>query len=321
MLRSVAMLRAGLPREAQLDGANALEIALETGGERSGPIAFIVAASLAWLLEALIELGELDEAERTLETTPLDDRLQDSPLLNFVVLQRGLLRVTVGDYEAGLAALFECGERNEAWQFDNPSNMPWRTYAAPALFALGDTDRARALVNQELELARQFGVAMPIGRALRVLGVLEGGPQGIELLREASEILDTSPSVIQRAKGRIELGAALRRANQPSDARDQLRVGLTLATRAGAPPLIKRAEEELLAAGSKPRGPGFRLSDELTPSERRVAILAREGKSNKAIAQELFVTIKTVEMHLSNAYRKLEISSRKELSDADLGAA
>src|SRR5207237_6268843 len=84
----------------------------------------------------------------------------------------------------------------------------------------------------------------------------------------------------------------------------------------GAKPLAEHAHTELLATGARPRRLVLSGLEALTPSERRVAEMAADGLSNRDIAQALFVTPKTVEVHLSNAYRKLEISSRSQLPDA-----
>jgi DNA-binding NarL/FixJ family response regulator len=81
-------------------------------------------------------------------------------------------------------------------------------------------------------------------------------------------------------------------------------------------PLAERAYQELRAAGVRPRKVLRTGVDSLTPSEVRVAQLAASGKTNREIAQELYVTPKTVEFHLGQTYRKLDISSRKELGSA-----
>jgi DNA-binding NarL/FixJ family response regulator len=86
-------------------------------------------------------------------------------------------------------------------------------------------------------------------------------------------------------------------------------------------PLVERAEQELAATGARPRRLLLSGVESLTASERRVAGFAAEGLSNKDIAQQLFVTTKTVEVHLSNVYRKLGIGSRGELPQALGGEA
>ncbi|HEV2814430.1 MAG TPA: helix-turn-helix transcriptional regulator, partial [Solirubrobacteraceae bacterium] len=102
--------------------------------------------------------------------------------------------------------------------------------------------------------------------------------------------------------------------------RESLRRALDLADACSARPLADRARHELRAAGGRPRRPRTSGVDALTASERRIAGMAAGGLSNPEIAQALFVTTKTVEAHLSNAYRKLGIHSRGELAAALPGA-
>jgi DNA-binding NarL/FixJ family response regulator len=119
-----------------------------------------------------------------------------------------------------------------------------------------------------------------------------------------------------RARALTELGAALRRGNRRADAREPLAAGLELAERCGASALAERAREELIATGARPRRAMRTGVDALTPGERRVASLAAGGQTNRDIAQALFVTEKTIETHLSHAYRKLDIHSRSQLTSA-----
>jgi DNA-binding CsgD family transcriptional regulator len=130
------------------------------------------------------------------------------------------------------------------------------------------------------------------------------------------QVLSNSPAKLEQAKARTELGAALRRANRRSEAREQLRRALELATICGAAPLAARAESELLATGARPRRIALSGVASLTPSERRVAEMAAEGPTNREIAQMLYVTQRTVEVHLTSIYRKLSISSRSQLAAA-----
>jgi DNA-binding CsgD family transcriptional regulator len=186
----------------------------------------------------------------------------------------------------------------------------------PVLRNLGDDDAARAAVEQAMQAAAAAESRRRLGGALRVAGLVEGGTRGVELLRRAAEALAESPALLWRAQAFIDLGGAMRRDGQTVAARPMLRDGMELAHRCGATPLADRAEEELRAAGGRPRRRAGVGADALTASERRVAELAAVGASNKEIAQSLFVTLRTVEMHLSNAYSKLEIRSRHELANA-----
>jgi DNA-binding CsgD family transcriptional regulator len=96
-------------------------------------------------------------------------------------------------------------------------------------------------------------------------------------------------------------------------AREPLREALAIANDLGGAALAERAREELFASGARPRSEALKGRDSLTPSELRVALMAAEGLSNREVAQDLFVTVRTVESHLSRAYDKLEIRSRGEL--------
>ena len=87
-----------------------------------------------------------------------------------------------------------------------------------------------------------------------------------------------------------------------------------MAHHCGALPLADRAERELVAAGARPRRAALSGPDSLTASERRIAELAASGLSNQEIAQQLFVTRKTIETHLGHVYLKLEINSRRQLA-------
>jgi DNA-binding CsgD family transcriptional regulator len=278
--------------------------------------------NIGFLARALLEQGEPDDAARVIEE---GDFPEQPPIDRFhhvyVRLYRGRLRIETGSPERGVGELLQAGETVRRVPFDNPSCVPWRSGAAEGLRLLDRKDEARALADEELALARRWGDPIAIGASLRVLGLVEGGETGIELLREAVEQLAGSEARLEHARALVDLGAALRRANHRTEARERLREGVDLAQELGAFGLAERANDEIAATGARPRKVLQTGLDALTASERRVAQLAADGMSNKEIAQTLFVTIKTVEMHLSHAYRKLEINSRAQLDKALLTPA
>src|SRR5262249_31239483 len=141
------------------------------------------------------------------------------------------------------------------------------------------------------------------------------------LLSEANAVLETSPAALARARAATELGAALRRANRRADARGPLALGLELAERCGATALTERARQELTATGARPRRAHHSGLESLTATELRVARMAAEGLTNREVAQALFVTPKTVEVHLSHTYSKLGLKSRSQLPAALAEAA
>ena len=194
-----------------------------------------------------------------------------------------------------------------------PVDAPWRAPTAMALDRLGRHEAARALAAEDLQLARGWGAPGTVARALRVFGTLA---RDIERLREAVATAAASPAKLEHAKARLALGAALRRDRGAAEARDVLRGALELAAASGADGLAREARTELHAAGGRPRRTALTGPASLTASERRVVDLAAGGHTNREIAQALFVTPKTVELHLRNAYRKLGIRSRQELPAA-----
>jgi DNA-binding CsgD family transcriptional regulator len=204
----------------------------------------------------------------------------------------------------------------EGFGIDHPGFVPWRSTASEAAFALGQHDRAERLANDELMLAQGTGVPRAIGRALRTVAGVAAGEPSIARLREAISVLEPSPSVLERVQATIGLGAALRRAGQRVEARTPLRVGLQLADAIGAAQLAETARQELRATGARPRRAAWAGADALTPTERRVALLATDGLTNPQIAQALFVTSKTIQTHLAHTYRKLGINSRHQLAGA-----
>jgi DNA-binding CsgD family transcriptional regulator len=269
------------------------------------------------LAHALLEQGDADEAARVIDEGDFPEQLPVGQLhLVHFRLSRGRLRIETGSPARGVEELLQVGETARLFPHDNPSGVPWRGWAAEGLRLLDRNDEARALAVEELALARRWGNPYAIGASLRCLGLVEGGEEGIGRLREAVEVLAGSEARLEHARALVDLGAALRRANQRTEAHQRLQEGIDLARRVGAFGLAERASDEIAATGARPRKVLQTGLDALTASERRVAQLAADGMSNKDIAQTLFVTIKTVEVHLSHAYRKLEISSRAQLHKA-----
>lgn len=200
----------------------------------------------------------------------------------------------------------------------NPALDEWGHDAAMLLAAVGRRDEARAILEECLVRARQYGLAPAEGWLLRAAGVVERDP---DLSREAVRLLTGSDYRLEHARAVVDLGAVLRRRRHDREARDRLGEGLALALEYGALLLADRARDELRAAGGRSVNRVRRGPAALTAAETRITRLAAEGLSNKEIAERLFVTIRTVEMHLGNAYRKLGISSRRELAAALAPAA
>jgi DNA-binding CsgD family transcriptional regulator len=272
-------------------------------------------ASSQWttpfLAEVLVERGALGEARTVLADSGSPPDGSDQTIL----LDRARMRMLLAEARPEEALAYaDAYELHAAWK-RQPRYVPWRSLKAQALDRLGRHDEAAALAGEELEIARGWGSPGTVGRSLRVLGAILRA-DGIEQLEEACALLEHAPARLEHAKALAALGAALRRARKPTDAREPLRRALELADVCGARPLVDAVRAEIYATGARPRTTALRGVLALTASERRVAGLAADGQTNRDIAQTLYVTPKTVEVHLSNAYRKLGIGSRRELARA-----
>jgi DNA-binding CsgD family transcriptional regulator len=140
--------------------------------------------------------------------------------------------------------------------------------------------------------------------------------QATELLERAIAAAESRGLALERARAIVMLGAHLRRQGKRHEAAVLLREGIDAADACGALALGERAREEAVAIGLTPRSRRETGVDELTPAERRVAEMAASGMSNREIAQGLFVSLRTVETHLTHSYQKLGIESRSGLERA-----
>jgi ATP/maltotriose-dependent transcriptional regulator MalT len=307
--RSLAILRRGRLNDAAADAQSA--VAAQRYGWR-----LAVPAAHAALIETLIERDERDRATREVAAGAAALEHADDAARNAYLASRAHLRLLRGDARGALEDYLAAGAGQEQLGAPNPAVLPWRSGAARAAMQLANPQHALCLIDEEIELARAFGAPGAIGRALHVRGTLLADGSGLDALEEAVEVLERSNAALDRARALVDLGGALRRAGKRRQARDPLRRGLDLAQRCGAVALVKRAQQEAMAAGARPRRTALKGIEALTARERQVATLAAKGMSNRAIAEALFVTVKTVEWHLRHTYEKLEIRSREELREA-----
>ena len=267
----------------------------------------------AALCDALIDRGRLGEADEVVTATDGWGDLECNFMFNLMRLARGRLLAARGDAGKAVEDLRRLGELDDPWRGRCPVAMPWRTHAALALHRCDRAAEARELAEEELALARGWGAPSAVGRSLVTLGTVTGS---LAPLEEATEVLADSVARLEHARALAALGAHLRRANRRADARRPLTLAIDLAHRCGADALVQHAQVELRATGARPRRLLLTGVDALTPSEGRVAAMAAEGMSNREIAQALFVTMRTVEVHLSHSYAKLAIESREQLPAA-----
>jgi DNA-binding CsgD family transcriptional regulator len=305
---SATLARRGRLHEADTAAARALRAARD--GWRAG-----VPVAAAFRCAILLERGELEAAHELIEEHGVGAAIPGSAGASLARYVRGRVRTALGRLEEGLDDLLAAVGEQPVPIVRGAAVGAWHADAAVALARLERLDDARRTAREGLDLARAFGTPSAIGAALRTaarVGV-DDGDAGLPLASEAVTVLRASPARVELARAYVDLGAALRRRNRRAAARRELRAGLELAERCGATLLARRAQRELQATGSRPRRPLRKGLEALTASELRVAELAAQGRSNRDIAQELVVTVKTVEWHLGQTYRKLDVRSRREL--------
>jgi DNA-binding CsgD family transcriptional regulator len=301
-------------RRGDLSAAEAdARAVLDVPGPPAPPISRNRASTV--LAAVLVERGELDEAELTLKQVSADPGI--AGMASAIERHtRGRLRFAQHRFSEALSDFQAAGEIATSGLAPSPSYLPWRSDAALAALIVGESCTARRLSDEELQLARAFGAPRALGVALRAAGLVAGGERGEALLREAIEMLTGPDNRLELARAQADLGALLRRGNHRVEARRLLRQATDLAHHLGAAGLARQAETELRAAGAKPRR--IRLSglEALTPSELRIAQLAAGGLTNREIAHSLFITGRTVEGHLTNVFRKLDVKARSRLPAA-----
>ena len=205
-----------------------------------------------------------------------------------------------GRFEDAYAAACEVGARDD--------RHGWRATAAVALAHLARHDEAIALADDELALRRSAEALLA-----RVVAEPDHAARAHRAAHALAELQDR-PVGLETVGLRLELGSALRRTGRRIEAREPLRTALAEADRAGAHALAGRARRELVATGLRPRRAALEGPGALTPRQRQICELAAQGKGNRAIAAELFLSVKTVETHLAAAYGKLGVRTRAQLA-------
>jgi DNA-binding CsgD family transcriptional regulator len=292
-------------RRGDLAGAEEMLRPLAETSQSIGWLLGLITA-LWWMGDVIVERAANDDLADLLDSFEVPPGFEAVAPGAWALVVRGRVRALRGRRAEAEEDLRAAGSVFDGLGF-GAMHDPWRSDLALVLPS-SEREEARALVAEELRQAEATRFVRPKADALRASGLLTGGDAGIELLEESATLLSASPARYHHARAQVDLGAALRRSGRVTDAREALRAGMELAFGCGADRLVARARDELLAAGARPRRVVRSGFGALTGSERRIVRLAMEGRSNPEIAQALFVSVKTIETHLSNAYAKLDLS-------------
>ncbi len=306
LLRSLAWIRwcVGELEEASREIERALDLSGELGVEDG--------TSLAMSAQFLAARGFPEEARLRCERALARSRevgywwWELRSLAGIVFLE-----LTEGHAEGAAAAAAETASLGERTGTYEPGWNRFHGDVIEALLAAGRGDEADRLTGWLEERAASSGHPWSRTVSARCRGLLAAAEGRAH---EAFECFDRSLTEaadmrFERARTLLVKGEALRRANQRRAARETLEEAHRLFERCGSPPWSARATAELAAVSGRVARP-----TELTEMERRVAELAVEGRTNREIAAHLFVSVRTVESHLSSAYRKLGVRRRAELA-------
>ncbi len=271
----------------------------------------------AHALMALVHTGRTHEALRFADRFDLRE-MPENWERNRYLYARGVLRAATGDPAGALHDFLECGRRQGAREVVSPVVTPWRTAVAECRLALGGGPEALALATEELRLARVWNTPRTVGRALRVLGSATGGRRGLELTEEAVRTLRDAPADtdMELIPALLAQGRLLLDTGERGRARARLREAAELAERKGALRWLTQADQALRVGGARRSVAARTGAGALTGSERRIAELAADGRTNTEIADLLHLARRTVETHLTSTYRKLRIRRRTELPGA-----
>ncbi|MER6171530.1 LuxR C-terminal-related transcriptional regulator [Streptosporangium sp. NPDC001681] len=276
---------------------------------------------LASMVAAKVGMGKYEDAARYL-AVPVPEAMFQTPAGLHYLSARGGCHLATGAAQAALTDFLTCGDLMRQWGRDLPGIVAWRLGAARAHLELGRTGEARTLIDDQLDLlgpapTRTRGIATRL-RAATV--ALEARPT---VLEEAVEVLQISHDQLELALALAELGRAHSRLGRSHRARTVERRARHIARSCGAEPLIDALSQSPPRPGtpgtpSTPGTPGGAVPADpgdvgLSDAERRVATLASQGYTNRQISGKLYVTVSTVEQHLTHIYRKLGVSRRVDL--------
>ena len=284
--------------------------------EAFGGLGVQLALSIMVLARAEMAIRGPEHAARVLERLPPPARNPEFPTAQFWWLSRAAVALAADRPDDALADVGAVEAWERRWPATGGGWATWRPLAALAHHALGDTETARSIARDGVLRAERFGAPRQLGEALRAAALTAPMDERASGLAHAAEVMRRGDCGADHPTCLIDLGEVLLRHGDEDGALVALHDAMTEADSIGADAVAARAQRILVEAGARPRRAARSGLRSLTPAERRVADLAARDLRNREIAEALFLTEKTVEMHLTTVYRKLGIRSRVELVGA-----
>jgi DNA-binding CsgD family transcriptional regulator/predicted negative regulator of RcsB-dependent stress response len=307
-IRGEIALRQGDPAGAKAQARTALTLMSKHswGVEIGAPLAVLVQATTA--------MGRYDEAAEAL-SVPVPQTMYETRWGLGYLQARGHYQLANEHLHAALSDFLTCGKLMEAWDMDLPALVPWRSDAAYVYLRLGQEQEARRLAEEQLDRpgarhSRTHGISL---RAHAASSELRHRPH---LLRKAAEELLECGDKLEFARTLADLGDAHRGRGESERARMMARRAWHVTNECEYEALRTRLSlrwlDDVPEAVTEPELRDEGLTD-LSQAEHRVAALAAMGHTNREIAHKLYITISTVEQHLTRAYRKLDVRKRTDL--------
>jgi DNA-binding CsgD family transcriptional regulator len=280
----------------------------------------VLAAALARFARLDGRIGHVQDARARVAEAVAVARELDAVLCEIWALTGlGELELVLGNAAEAAATFAELQRVIEEHDVEDVDLFP-APEQVELLLRLGQPGEAEQLARSYADAAEAKGQPWALGRAARSRGLVAGDETFAACFEEAVALLDRTPDVFERARTLLAYGARLRRAGTRTKARERLREALATFEQLGAAPWAELARTELAATGETARRRVAATLDELTPQELQISLLLADGKTTREAAAALFLSPKTIEYHLRNAYRKLAVHSREELREA-LGPA
>ncbi|MET9096647.1 AAA family ATPase [Streptomyces cyaneofuscatus] len=299
-------LRQGALADAETRARTAVDlITLEGWGDYAG-------IPLSTAVTAVTAMGRLDDAAALLRW-PVPDSFSSSLFGPSYRYARGRHHAATGGYRVALEDFLACGSQLDEWGFDAPGYLPWRAEAAEACVALGELDLARALIDEQMA-HELLGRSRARGISLRVLASVSEPRLRAELLGEAVDILTKCGDRYELARALADLADVQGARGTPDPARTAARLATSIAKECHAEPLLLRTAAQGNGCGVPAVDGGREDGTALSEAERRVALLAANGHTNREISGRLLITVSTVEQHLTRVYRKLGVTGRMQLA-------